>query len=50
MTVFGLHVILGGKLDLGRRDNLFFFFGLHLILGGKLVVERRDDSSFFIFT
>ena len=24
----------GGKLDVGRRDYLFF--GLHLILGGKL--------------
>ena len=33
---FGLSLILGGKLDVGRRDDLFF--GLHLILGGKLDV------------
>ena len=37
MTFFlGLHVILGGKLDVGRRDD--FFFDLQLILGGKLDV------------
>ena len=28
-------LILGGKLDVGRRDDLFFFSsGLHLIWGG----------------
>ena len=30
------HLILGGKLNFGRRNDLFF--GLHLILGGKLDV------------
>ena len=53
---FGLHPILGGKLNVGRRNKLFFFwtsedemiffFGLHSILGGKLDVERRDDLFF----
>ena len=31
--LFGLYLILGGNLDVERRDDLFF--GLHLILGGK---------------
>ena len=46
MTLFfGLHLILGGKLDVGKREGLFF--GLHLILGGKLDVERREDLFFW---
>ena len=42
---FGLRLILGGKLDVERREDLLFF-GLHLILGGKLDVERRGDLFF----
>ena len=42
---FGLRLILGGKLDVGRCEDLFF--GLHLILGGKLDVGRREDLSFW---
>ena len=33
---FGLHLILGRKLDVRKRDDLFF--GLSLILGEKLNV------------
>ena len=40
---FGLHPIIGGKLDVGRRGDLFFFLGLHLTFGGKLDVGRRED-------
>ena len=40
---FGLHLILGGSLDVERRDHLFFF-DLHLILGGKLDVAFGGDS------
>ena len=46
---FGLYLILGGKLDVGKRDDLFLF-GLHLILGGKLDVGRHDDLIFLVFT
>ena len=48
-SVFGLHLILGGKWDVGISDDLFLFlFCLHLILGGKLDVERRDDLFLFL--
>ena len=38
---FGLHLILGGKLDVGSVKT-FFFFGLHLLFGRKLDVGRRE--------
>ena len=34
---FGFHLILGGKLDAGRRDDLFF--APHLFLGE--ILESR---------
>ena len=50
MTCFYIFfVFLGGKLDVGGRDDLFFF-GLHLILEGKLDVGRRHFFFFLVFT
>ena len=43
---FGLHLILGGKLDVKDVKTFFFYCGLLLILGGKLDVERREDPYF----
>ena len=40
-SFFGLHLIIRGKLDVGRHEDLFFF-GLHSIVRGKLDVGRRE--------
>ena len=45
MTFFCVHLILGSKLDVERREDLFF--GLHLSLWGKLDVERRENLFFW---
>ena len=45
--VFGLHLILRGKLDVERCVDLIS--GLHLILGGKLDVGRRVDLFLSLF-
>ena len=39
---FGLHPIIGGKLDVGMREYLLFF-GLHPIIGRTLDVGRREN-------
>ena len=36
---FGLHLILGGKLDVARREDLFFF-GLHRYFQWKRVNRK----------
>ena len=38
--------ILGGTLNVGRGEDLFFFFGLHPMFGGKLEVGRRENLFF----
>ena len=38
--------IVGGKLDVGRHEDPFFF-GLHPMFGGKLDVGRREDLFYF---
>ena len=48
---FGLHSIIRGKLDVGRREDLFFcFWGLHSIIRGKLDVGRREGLVEMCFT
>ena len=34
----GLYLLLGGKMDICGRDDLFLF-GLHLLLGGKTTAD-----------
>ena len=43
---FGLHSIIEGKLDFGKREDLFFF-GLHSIIEGKLDVGKREEIFFW---
>ena len=49
---FNSSLIVGGKLDVRGREDLFsfFFFNSSLIVGGKLDVCGREDLfSFFFF-
>ena len=43
MIFFCLHLLLGKKMDICGRDDLFF--GLHLLLGGKMDVCGHDDPQ-----
>ena len=36
--------ILGGTLNVGRREDPFFFFDLHPMFGGKLDVGAPEDD------
>ena len=49
MTLFfGLHVILQGKLNVGRREDLFFFFWSLPIFSVKTCKQEIADPPFQI--